>query len=573
MDEVLNLTLIDNSGNTIKESQIDKPHTYEDLLNSLKDTFPNCPKYFTIFYKTSSGKEIEIHTNEEYLLANNELYIRQIELNNLNESIFTRVYNKLPDEKKDILNDKYNCLICMTMVKEENPYFCYVCQKVFHSNCLEFWSKENKNRGQIMVCPNCRYKLTFKEWKKKLDYEKSRQNDIEIINQLNKDIISYNKFKEKSTNILKGVLNKITEMKRRIKSKENYKLISLANNLSSDITNPPLKDISNVIYDELEQFSEHIKKNYNVIQKKRKNVKDFKQIELNLKYKIWDKKSTFFGKKFVENNKDKIDIFIDGKEYPLESNINPNKKDFTMKIIFKEPITNFEYMFQNCNSPSNLEELKNIDTSSATNLQYMFYNFSNDISFVQNYDVSKVENFCCIFARNFNLDLTGLYNWDVSNGKDFSGMFSGNYNMKNYFALSNWDVSNGIDFSYMFNKCEMSDLSLFKFWNVGKGENFSFMFSNIKRLRDIDGVKDWNVSNGTSFSSMFANCSLTDISPLKNWDVSKGRNFKNMINGNSKLVEFRSFKKNITILKSMNFHDKNYIKLMFPEDKRNQIKL
>ena len=51
MDEVLNLTLIDNSGNTIKESQIDKPHTYEDLLNSLKDTFPNCPKYFTIFTK------------------------------------------------------------------------------------------------------------------------------------------------------------------------------------------------------------------------------------------------------------------------------------------------------------------------------------------------------------------------------------------------------------------------------------------------------------------------------------------------------------------------------------------
>ena len=221
-----------------------------------------------------------------------------------------------------------------------------------------------------MTCPNCRYKLTFKEWKKKLDYEKSRQSDKEIINQLNKDIISYNKYKEKSTNILKGVLNKITEMKRRIKSKENYKLISLANNLSSEVVCPPLKDISNVIYDELDQFSDHIKKNYNIIQKKdEKDSKNYSK-EIVLKYRAWDKKNPFFGKKFVENNKDKIDITIDGNEYPLESNYNLNKREFTMKIIFREPITNFEHMFNGCNLPSNLEELKNIDISSATNLSY-----------------------------------------------------------------------------------------------------------------------------------------------------------------------------------------------------------
>ena len=572
MDEILNITFLDNSGNTINESQIEKPHTYEDLLNSLKDTFSNCPKYFTIFYKSSSGKEIEIHTNEEYLLSNNELYIRKIELNNLNESVFTRVYNKLPEEKRDILNDKYSCVICMRMVKEENPYFCYVCQKVFHSECLEFWSKAKKETGQIMPCPNCRYKLTFKEWKRKFDYEKSRQNDIEIVKQLNKDIISYNKYKEKTTNILKGVLNKITEMKRRIKSKENYKLISLANNLSSEVNNPPLNDISNVISDELDQFSEHIKKNYNIIQKKKKVEKD-KKTEINLKYKGWDKKCTFFGKKFVENNKDKIDIIIDGKEYPLESDYNPNKKEFSMKIIFKQPIINFEYMFYNCNLPSNFEELKNLDISCATNLSYMFYNFIPDISFAKDWDVSQVENFCCMFARNLNFDLSGLADWNVSNAKDLSGMFSGNYNMKNYYALSNWNVANCIDFSYMFNKCEMNSLSVFRSWTVTKGENFSFMFSNIKKLKDIDAIKNWNVSNGTNFSSMFANCNLIDITPIRLWNVSNGRNFKNMLSGNSKLVEFKSFKKNITMLKSMNFSDQNYIKLMFPEDKRNQIKL
>ena len=349
-------------------------------------------------------------------------------------------------------------------------------------------------------------------------------------------------------------------------------MISLANNLSSEVNNPPLNDISNVISDELDQFSEHIKKNYNIIQKKKKVEKD-KKTEINLKYKGWDKKCTFFGKKFVENNKDKIDIIIDGKEYPLESDYNPNKKEFSMKIIFKQPIINFEYMFYNCNLPSNFEELKNLDISCATNLSYMFYNFIPDISFAKDWDVSQVENFCCMFARNLNFDLSGLADWNVSNAKDLSGMFSGNYNMKNYYALSNWNVANCIDFSYMFNKCEMNSLSVFRSWTVTKGENFSFMFSNIKKLKDIDAIKNWNVSNGTNFSSMFANCNLIDITPIRLWNVSNGSNFKNMLSGNSKLVEFKSFKKNITMLKSMNFSDQNYIKLMFPEDKRNQIKL
>ena len=46
-------------------------------------------------------------------------------------------YNKLSESKQDILDEKYNCYICNSNIKNENPYFCYICQKIFHEKCLK----------------------------------------------------------------------------------------------------------------------------------------------------------------------------------------------------------------------------------------------------------------------------------------------------------------------------------------------------------------------------------------------------------------------------------------------------
>ena len=58
--------------------------------------------------------------------------------NNIAQSVFEKNYEQLPESKKELLNEKYNCSICIEIIKYENPYYCYVCEKKFHQSCLKF---------------------------------------------------------------------------------------------------------------------------------------------------------------------------------------------------------------------------------------------------------------------------------------------------------------------------------------------------------------------------------------------------------------------------------------------------
>ena len=60
------------------------------------------------------------------------------------QSVFTKNYNELPESKKEILNQKYSCSICLELIKYENPFLCYVCQKIFHHSCLKSWDTRQK---------------------------------------------------------------------------------------------------------------------------------------------------------------------------------------------------------------------------------------------------------------------------------------------------------------------------------------------------------------------------------------------------------------------------------------------
>ena len=65
--------------------------------------------------------------------------------NNIAQSVFEKNYNQIPEEKKEILNQKYNCGICLEIIKYENPFLCYECQKIFHHSCLKHWDeRQNK---------------------------------------------------------------------------------------------------------------------------------------------------------------------------------------------------------------------------------------------------------------------------------------------------------------------------------------------------------------------------------------------------------------------------------------------
>ena len=275
-----------------------------------------------------------------------------------------------------------------------------------------------------------------------------------------------------------------------------------------------------------------------------------------------------FGKNFVENNKNNIELEINGikseliEETKLKIGIN------NIKMIIKNKLTKLEYMFDECYSLKNIEQLKYLDTTEINDFSYMFNGCSlKNLKGLENWNASNGQNFSHIFWENWHLsDINALKNWNVSNGKNFECMFHcldledinvlKNWNVSNgqnfsYMfyncafndieAIKNWNVSNGINFSYMFGACsELSNLNYLQNLNVSNGNNFGGMFDHCKSLSDLKGLINWNVSNGNDFSYMFKEClSLKKLEGLEKWNVSKGNNFSNMF-GNSRIYELQN---------------------------------
>jgi len=136
-----------------------------------------------------------------------------------------------------------------------------------------------------------------------------------------------------------------------------------------------------------------------------------------------------FGEKFVEKNKNKIDLIINGENNELVNDYELKKGVNNIQLIIKNKINDLEGMFKYCNTLKNIEELKNLDTKEINNFSEMFWG--------------------CNSLTNLN----GLQNWNVSNGSNFSDMFCYCRSLSNINELMNWNVSKVKNFSCMFYKC------------------------------------------------------------------------------------------------------------------------
>ena len=252
--------------------------------------------------------------------------------------------------------------------------------------------------------------------------------------------------------------------------------------------------------------------------------------------------NNIFGKEFVEINKDNIRLIINGKQSKLVSEYHLKEGENNIQIIIDNKLTNLEYMFSECKSLNNIEELKYLNTMEVNNFQYMFQGCSSisDIKALENWNVSKGNNFSFMFSGCTSMsDINILKKWDVSNGSNFHGLFYGCTSISDINALEKWNVSNGNDFSYIFSGCKsLRDIRALENWNVSNGSNFSGIFSGCSLISDIKALKNWDVSNGINFYRMFSRCSsISDISALENWDVSNGNNFSYMFQGCSSLSD------------------------------------
>ena len=252
-----------------------------------------------------------------------------------------------------------------------------------------------------------------------------------------------------------------------------------------------------------------------------------------------------FGEKFVENNKNKIDLEINGIPSELVKKYKLKKGENNIQIKIKnKKITSLEDMFYKCNTLKNIEELEYLDTIEVNNFSGMFHGCSSlsDLKGLEKWNIWNGTNFSNMFEECISLsDLKPLSKWKVLNCKDFSFMFNGCSSLTNLKGLDYWNVSKGVNFSCMFHGCSsLSDIKSLERWNVSKGINFSYIFSECLSLSDLKGLENWNVSLGHNFSGIFYGCSLlSNLKGLENWKVSKGDNFSSMFSGCSSLSNIK----------------------------------
>ena len=262
-------------------------------------------------------------------------------------------------------------------------------------------------------------------------------------------------------------------------------------------------------------------KNEIIIQYKIDDIKDSKEIRI-------------FGDKFVENNKDKCKIIINGNEFDLTSHLDINENQlnnniFEIKLKGIRNITNMSYMFNEYDDSMPLSSLPDIskwNTSNVIDMKNMFRGCSllSSLPDISKWNTANVTNMSGMFWGCISLSsLPDISKWNTSNVNDISYMFYECESLSSLPDISKWDTSNITDMSGVFRECiSLSSLPDISKWNTSNVNNMCKMFYECKSLILIPDIQKWNISNVTDISYIFHECkSLTSIPDISNWNLSE----------------------------------------------------
>lgn len=221
------------------------------------------------------------------------------------------------------------------------------------------------------------------------------------------------------------------------------------------------------------------------------------------------------------------------------------------KIYLNGNATGTFYYLENCKSITGLE---NIDTSHATNMQWMFeFTGQKQKSFtasgMSNWDTSNVTDMHSMFLQSYdsvteNWNIGDISNWDTSSVTNMSGMFGyvGYKTTSNLtIDLSGWDTSNVTNMYQMFYRvgdCASNTVAItikLDNFNVNKVTTFESMFEDLGFQANkitITGIDNWETKSAKTMESMFAGfgmmCPNISSIYLGNFDTSNVTNMCNM---------------------------------------------
>ena len=226
---------------------------------------------------------------------------------------------------------------------------------------------------------------------------------------------------------------------------------------------------------------------------------------------------------------------------------------------------NLMYTFYKCTKLRLVENLESLPNS----LSYMFSECTslNENSFVNkslsDWDLSNVNNICCLFYNCTGFTSMPVGNWDVSNVTWIESTFSGctglttipldNWNTRSCTCMGsifsyctslieipniyNWDFSNVTIFRYMFAGLNFTTLDLTAFGpKVAKVTDMRGLAADSPLLTSID-LSNWKTSKVEDLRGLVSNCPLLTTVNLSNWYIGNAYNgYKSMFNGCTSLT-------------------------------------
>jgi hypothetical protein len=475
--------------------------------------------------------------------------------------------------KKININDKnYSCI----KHGEKFDYYCLDCNANFCEKC------KNKHQGHDIIKfseikPKREYVNKLKE-----DVDKQKTNLIEFLESIH-DL--FNKIINTIDSYLNSYIMIENSLIRRYKSGfYNYQLLRNLKNkkLFKNKILEKLVEI-NGLEDEKIKFDRLIKEIYGPINKatkeKKEDVDNYGRLIPGNEIKIiygsenepLGEKVKLFDPVFVENNKDKFSIRIEGKDKArgmvkeeqsltvyftnkFIKEIEKGKKyevfkEKKIEVTLKEKgnksfgaVTDMSYMFNNCKDMKSID-FRNWNSVNITSMEAMFQlcDFTQIPTDISGFNTQNLENIRAMFCKctkmaaipNMNI---WYKNSKSTNLKNMSMLFNGCKSLNSFILPKNWNKSNNLeDISYMFNRCSnLTEIKEFSF-NSHNLKNMCGLLNGCKKLSKLnDKFNDlsFNSQNLEDMSIMFQDCvALKKINVYNKYDTKTLKNISGMFSG------------------------------------------